>query len=111
MANKPERKLTRALEDLILDHRQDIEQGKWNKVTFAEFAQRKLGCPITQHNIKGASEALEVQFNGITTHHYNNKQLQAAVRILAAEIVRLHGEYGTTCSPEVLALSNIVEQS
>lgn len=98
----------RKLEDLVLANKGAIEKGQWSQRSFAEMATTKFKRPVTEGNVKGAATTMGVQFQGSGpggTSLVNYRQLRAAIRILAQELVEIKGGLGEVASPVLIALS------
>lgn len=51
---------SRKLEDLVQQHRKELEDGRWTYQTFSEHATRQMKRPITPSNVKGACHVMEI---------------------------------------------------
>lgn len=111
--NALDRRGQRAVEDLVLAARLEIEAGKWTQDAFAEHATKKMGRPITKANVGNAAKAVEVKFRGQVAAGAlkSASRTAAGVRVLARELVRLAGELGYVVSPEVHALAGEEQQT
>lgn len=105
--NKLDRKEQMVLEDMLNEHASEVKAGKWTKETFAAYASKKMGRPVTVGNVQGACKAMDVAFpmgkNSAALR--STHQLRKAVCVLSGEIARLCGELGVTCSQEVLDIA------
>lgn len=110
-ANRLTRPNQRQLEDLIIKHKKEIVEGAWNKEKFAVHASDVMKMPITEANVYAAAKAINVNFPYGTQGRgaKNVKEVRAAIKVIAAELVRLGGELGHVVTPEVVALSEIGE--
>lgn len=104
-----ERKELRKLEDLLEEHATEVKAGKWTKETFAAYASKKMGRPVTVGNVQGACKAMDVHFpfGNNSAALRSTHQLRKAVVILAEELVRLCGELGVTASQSVHDLTSV----
>jgi hypothetical protein len=50
----------RKLEDLVLEHRAEVEAGKWTIVAMADALGKRMGRPLTSANVKGAMRAVSI---------------------------------------------------
>ena len=101
--NMLDRKELRKLEDMVTEHATEIKAGKWTRETFAAYASKKMGRPVTVGNVNGACKTMDVAFpygnNSAALRSTHN--LRKAVVLLSGELVRLCGELGVVCSEEV----------
>lgn len=106
LKNVLNRKEIRALEDLIIQHKEEILAGKWTHPAFASFASKRLNRPVTPPNVAKASKTMDVQFprGSGQVALKSTKELRAAVKLLSTALVRLYGEVGTTPPPELVLL-------
>ena len=112
MANKLDRFKSRKLQDLVVAHRENIEKGSYTFRTFGEFASRSLDFTVTEGNVRGAAEVVEVHFKNSTNGANglaNFRELRAAIKLLAEDNVKLRGELGVEASPTIRALAGIPE--
>ncbi|KKN19994.1 hypothetical protein LCGC14_0940120 [marine sediment metagenome] len=107
------RKECRIVEDLLVDHAEEIKVGKWSVKSFASYVEGRLKRPVTIGNISGAVKAVDgVQFTATRGQAKSTKslrQVQAVICLLAKELAQLKGELGMTVSPTLLAISNYSE--
>lgn len=114
--NRLDRATERKLEDLLVDHAEEINKGKWTRQSFAKYASRRLGRPVTSGNVSGASRTFDhIQFCGgpASGSLKNLRQLNVSIGVLARELTHLKGEMGLTVSPilaELAELANGNEQ-
>ena len=107
--NRLDRRELRFLEDLVDQHRQEIEAGKWTAGSFAAFAERRMNRPLTRGNIVGAARTMQVVFQrkgGSPARYGNNtRELRACIHLLACELAQLKRELGQTVSPALEGLT------
>jgi hypothetical protein len=105
------RKDERVLEDFLLEHKQEVEQGKWTKTTLANSAAHRMGRPITAANVGGACQALGIEFPRAAGPKALNsiRRLRAGLKIVANELRMLVASMGSVVSPSVLALCEALE--
>lgn len=104
--NTMSRKELRVLEDLVTSHAGEIKAGRWTLKCFADFASRRMGRQVTEANVRGASNTVEVQFpSNKPMAGRNLKELRAAVELLAGELVGLKGRLGEVVSPTLQGLA------
>ena len=103
MLKRPE---YRELENMVDSHKDEIIAGKWTRRTFAEFASKEMGRPITEAHVSAAAITMKVNFSfaqGSGLKSY--LQVRAAVKILAEELINLKGQLGVVITP---SLQNLV---
>jgi hypothetical protein len=105
------RKDERTLEDFILGHKEEIEQGKWTQPTLANSASHRMGRPITAANVHGACRALGIEFPRAAGPKALNsiRRLRVGLKIVANELRLLLASMGSVASPSVLALCEALE--
>jgi len=106
LRNTLDRKKKRQLEDMILQHKDEIEAGKWSQTALAEWASRRLECPVTAANVKGAATTVEITFptSPRGTGLKDTRQVKAAIYVLAKEMERILTLMGEVPTIEVQML-------
>jgi hypothetical protein len=106
--NRLSRKQQRALEDLCVTYKEDIESGKFTRACFAELASKRLGRPVLVTNVKSSAEFMNVNFRrGYAGGGYGNSlhELRSSIQLLAAELYQFKKEMGMVVSPTLEELA------
>jgi hypothetical protein len=105
--NRLDRKAVRQVEDLLMSLSGEIAAGRWSVQSLASHAERKLGRPVTPHNIRSCCRTMDI---AIPTQHGNRKttllQTAARVKVVAKALVQLFGQLGVTAPPELIDIAN-----
>jgi hypothetical protein len=85
---KPVMKLTRlkqrALEDMVVTHREQIEAGQWTQRTFADKANLTLRCGLGANHVAGAARVMGIVFPKTGPRESSHKGMKT--RMLALEL-------------------------
>lgn len=102
----------RKLEDLVESHRSELENGKWTRQSFAEYASNQFKRPITFSHVAGALKTMKIEMRhggGTGNGFKSNAQLRAGLRIVALEVKRCIGEMGCTVTEQFNLLCEELE--
>lgn len=112
------REQMRKLEDLILEHKEEIEGAKWTQKGFAEHAMRKLGRPVTVRNIQGACKVVGV--NWVSSYFQNGSKskpkdrrlqdLERVVYTLSLTVRKLLCDLGSDCTLSLVQAIEYLER-